>query len=268
MKITSGIPFNSAIITVTLENGLAIQAPPQIFVEINGPGFFASRTLAISSQATEILSFRDLPSLGFVSVTEDSSDVFDQLSGVWRGSAAGQRNTLKFSIQPNLDVFPGAIFTISGLVRTNSSVSKPTIRQQPKNLLSNLTVYSWLPNDGILILIIQSVNLDGPAIIGSMQNVSFGVEFDTPCVSSTISSACQSSLLSTQYPTIAIEATRLGPKRTCSSLKQNVNGQVFIPKQSSNPFFFVHDDQPINLFSRGMRCFYHFDFIKSLCFWN
>ena len=236
LKITTKSPFQNALILLNLENGAVKQVPPQVFIEINGPGFYAAPTLVISAQASEVLSFSVLPSLGVITVTEELPDNFDSSNGIWRGSAAGQRNTLQFSILPNLDILPGALITISGLTRSNYSVSFPSIRQISGNV-GNISVHSWIPLEGTVILVVGGQFFDNTVIIGAMQSVIFGLELETPCQSSSSPATCQAGLISGAYPTITIEASRVGPSKRCTTLRQAVTGQVLVPKQSSTPFF-------------------------------
>ena len=236
LTLTSGFPFRSTVVTVNLENGAAKQAPPQVTVEIDGAGFYSPPTAAVSSQPIEVLSFGTTPSLGLVTVSEDLPDFFDLSAGIWRGSAPGQRNTLKFTIQPNIDVFPGTLITIWGLVRSgNASAITPTIRQLT-GLLTNISVYSWDPADGIIVLVISSANADSTLVVGSMQTISFGLEFITPCQSSVLGPSCPAGPVS-GYPNLMIEASRLGPRKTCYSPMQTIAGQVLVPRQTSMPFF-------------------------------
>jgi hypothetical protein len=236
LKISTSSPFQSASISVQVENGAAKQVPPQVFIEINGPGFYAAPTLVISGQASEVLSFSIPPSLGIIAVTEELPDNFDSSNGIWRGSAAGQRNTLQFSILPNLDILPGALITISGLTRSNYSVSFPSIRQTAGNII-NISVHSWMPLEGTVILVVGGEFFDNTVILGAMQSAVFGVELETPCQSSSSPAQCQTSLISGLNPTLTIEASRLGPRKLCSTLRQAITGQVLIPKQTSTPFF-------------------------------
>lgn len=238
LKITSAFPFQSSVLSVKLENGPTMQVPPQILIEIDGPNFYSPPTPAISSQSTEVLSFGTAP-VFVSSVVEDAPDTFDSIGGIWRGSAPGQRNTLKFSIQPNLDLLPGSLITISGLIRSgNASMALPTIRQIPGYFV-NISILSWSPTDGIIVLVLGTSFLDTSIVIGSMQIISFGLEFDTPCQSTGSSSACQTQAVSlaTVSPILTLEGSRLGPRKSCFSVKQGITGQVLVPRQTFLPFF-------------------------------
>jgi len=227
LQITTKGTFVNANISILLENGCLPNQPlPTIFVSINGPSFFVPVTPVVQMQ--QVLTFQSPPALAVLSISEDAADTFDAAAGIWRGNALGQRNTVKFVVQPNVDVFAGANITISGMISAVSPTkSFPTVRQSPL-LLSNIVVDSWVSISGTVVLRLISPNSSAVMIAGNVY--SFGLEVDMP---QDISDALS------QGPTIALEASGLGPRRACCciSAKQTIRSQVLVPRQTLLPTF-------------------------------
>ena len=224
--ITNGTFVNMSF-SLILENGcLPNQPMPAIFVSITGPNFFVPVTPVL--QVQQVLSFQSSPALTVLSVSEDPPDNFDAVSGIWRGNAVGQKNTVKFVVQPNVDLYAGTNITISGLISAlTQSKAAPSIRQLSP-LVNSIVVDSWVASSGTVALRLTSVNSNPLMIAGN--TYAFGLEVDMP---QDISNALS------QSPNITFEASGLGPRRACCciSAKQTIQTRILVPQQSLLPFF-------------------------------
>jgi hypothetical protein len=197
-------------------------------VSITGPQYFAPAT-AVIQPIEGILQSGTPASFNLLSISEDPPDLlFDNISGIWRGSAFGQRNTLNVSFLPNLDVFSGANITLSGLFSSKRQTERAPSVRQLESLVTDLVVESWLPATGRLVLRVSSAR-DGP-VFKAQQLAAFGLEIDMPL---------NSSLSLTISPVLTIEASGLGPRRECCCTLQSrkIWTQVLISKPTNLNFF-------------------------------
>jgi hypothetical protein len=227
LQLTTNGTFVSTVISLMLENGCLPNQPiPNITVSINGPSFLVPPTAVV--QTEQVLTFQSPPGLSVVSVSEDSQDVFDVVAGIWRGNAFGQRNTVRFEVQPNVEVYAGANITITGLISSAiPSQSAPTVRQSP-TMVTSMIVNSWTANTGRIVLSLTNFNSSAIMIAGS--TYVFGLEIDMPQDSSNALA---------QSPNLTFEASGLGPRRACCCIatKQNIPTRILVPQQSLRPFF-------------------------------
>ena len=227
LQITTNISLSSFNLSVTLQNGCLPNQPyPTLYIAINGPNFYVPMTPVLQNQP--VLTFQTPPNLVIVSVTEAAPDTFDNTTGIWRGNALGQLNTLTFVIQPNVDIYAGANITIIGLISSSTpSLNAPTIRQMP-GLITNFVVDSWIPSSGQVVIRVSSFNTSVVMTAGSVY--AFGLQISMP---TDASNALK------QSPLITLEASGLGPSRACCCIaaRQAVQANILIPMQTRLPFF-------------------------------
>ena len=213
VKVLRSMPSNTkVVISVTMLNPTFSQASRPLVVSASGSGFYLKpRAIEAFSGAKSVLTAADMPMFTTFEINEDPCNgVFDPKSRVWRGSCAGMVNTLRFTVNPNLELHGGSQILIRGLVRSDSAKLPPPTLRDMDGTLNGLSIDQWDSSTGTLTLRVTAGDGASQDPVVPVGNTStFALDFEMP------SSADDAPLPSDKGKKITVEVLRAGPQLNC-----------------------------------------------------
>ena len=224
---------SSLVLAIRILNPPFVQNSLPLMLSITGPGVYAPPR-ALQDQYFDdpgVLSAAAPPAFTSISIGESGCDGYlDGDSNVWRGSCAGMINTVKVTIVPNLEIYPGAQMEISGLVRSGTAWPPPAITSGT-GIFSSLTIDDWESDGGVLQLRMLEGGSDssGGPLIQANEPAVIALEFLMP------SDVDESDIVK---PPVRISLTRGGSKHECAFMEsQWTETSVLVAKEPSGSSF-------------------------------
>jgi hypothetical protein len=129
-------------------------------------------------------------------------------------------NTLVFSKKSNLELYPGALIIIGGLVRSGAATNPPLIRDSP-GTLNALSIEQWEASTGTVTLrVLEGGGALGSVVVPVGSSSKFALEFEMPSIADDVS-------LNSKF--ITVDVLRAGLRLSCDFV-QHVMSNVDVLK--------------------------------------
>mmetsp|Transcript_61835 Transcript_61835/g.90644 ORF Transcript_61835/g.90644 Transcript_61835/m.90644 type:complete len:264 (-) Transcript_61835:21-812(-) len=173
VTVSKNLPCNTTVgISVTMLNPTFGQTASPLIISSSLSCFY--HQIKPISGSARVLSARSAPAFSEFTFTEDPCDgKLDAGTSKWRGSCPGMINTLVFSKKSNLELYPGALIIIGGLVRSGAATNPPLIRDSP-GTLNALSIEQWEASTGTVTLRVLEGGGAPDSVVLSVGSISKG----------------------------------------------------------------------------------------------